>query len=187
MHYGEDRQGSPLISFFLDPKAYSCNLHLQSQSTCLVLREYSLLQICSALRWPSKSVFLLSNISISLSRDPTFRSLLPRHSRCPQPALLPTRRHLPTLHDASRPPTSKQPLSAQQHHLTPPQPQPTTRALTCSHYHAGPVRRLSSPTSASRHGQRREQTRLLATITVSPIGVPPLRALAMNRKSWLPP
>jgi len=115
---------------------------------------------------------------------PHFRIILPLpYSRCPQPVLISPKRHRPTPHAASRPSTSKQPLFAQQHHLTPLQRQPTTRALTRQHYNARPVHRLSSPTTASRHGQQREQTRLLATIIVSLIDVLPLRTLAMNRRS----
>ncbi len=94
------------------------------------------------------------------------------HSRCPQPALLPPRRHRPTLHGASRLPTSKQPPSAQQHRLTLPRRQPTTPALMRPLSRAGPVPR-SCLTSEFRPGQRREQTQLLVTIIVSRTGEPP--------------
>lgn len=115
--------------------------------------------------------------------DPTFPSIWSHHyPTCPRPALLPRRRYRPMHHAASRTPTSKRPPSAQQHHLTLPRRQPTTRALTRPHYHDGSVLHLSFPTTESRHGQRPEQTQLLVTIIVSLTGGPPLLALAMNRE-----
>jgi hypothetical protein len=125
-------------------------------------------------------LFLIQDL---LSLDPTFWSQLPQHSRCPRPVLLPPRRRRPTPHAPSRTPTSKQLPSAQQHHLTLPRRQPTTRALMRPHYPDGPVLHLSFPTFESRHGQRREQTRLLVTTIVLLTGGPPLQARAMNRGS----
>jgi hypothetical protein len=177
------RSVSPLITLSLPPLRSTCldGAHLQCQSTCLVLRECPSLYISQLGADCSYNFILPVRPSpISLSLDPAFRNLLPHPSKWPQPELLP-KRHQPMSHAVSRPPTSTQPLSAQQRRPTPPQRRLTTPILTRPCSHAAPAPHRSCPTSESRHGQPRGRIRQLVTTTVSPIEGLQLQALVMNR------